>query len=202
MQMNGDKYRDFLHLGAHEVKDVDYCIRTRSAGGILILAVHGGGIEPGTSELAKAIAAGDHSFYLFEGLKRGGNHELHITSANFDEPVCLAMLAEADRVVTVHGAERDDAVVLIGGLDKPGIQRMSTSLRSSGFAVKSPDKPRLEGWSRTNVCNRGRRSKGIQLEITDGLRSTFFYRLSPRSERRRTTSEFARFVSAVRNALV
>jgi phage replication-related protein YjqB (UPF0714/DUF867 family) len=199
--MKDDKYRDFLHLGNHEVKGVDYCIRTRSATGVLILAPHGGGIELGTSELAEAIAADDHSLYLFEGLKINGNGDLHITSSNFNEPTCLAMMAQADRVVTVHGEERDVAVVFIGGLDKIGIERMSASLVSSGFVVKGPDKTHLKGHARTNVCNRGRSGAGVQLEITEGLRGTFFRALSPRSERQHTTSEFVRFVGAVREAL-
>ena len=113
--MNDDKYRNFRQLADHEVEGVDYCIRTESAGGAtLILAPHGGGIEPGTSELAEAIAAGDHSLYIFEGIRVRGNSDLHITSASFDEPACLAMLARADGVATVHGEERDDAAIFIG----------------------------------------------------------------------------------------
>lgn len=199
--MKDDKYRDFFHLRDHELKDVDYCIRNRSVSGVLILAPHGGGIEPGTSELAEAIADGDHSLYLFEGLKDAGNGELHITSSTFDEPTCLAMMARADRVVTIHGEGRDEAFVFIGGLDKVGIERMSVSLESSGFAVRPPDKAHLKGHSPTNVCNRGRSGAGVQLEITEGLRRTFFRALLPRSERQHTNSEFARFVGAVRDVL-
>jgi phage replication-related protein YjqB (UPF0714/DUF867 family) len=54
---------------------------------VAVIAPHGGGIEPGTSELATAIAGDDFSLYLFEGLKSAGNGELHITSTNFDEPI-------------------------------------------------------------------------------------------------------------------
>jgi phage replication-related protein YjqB (UPF0714/DUF867 family) len=200
--MKDDKYCNFLDLAGNEVRDVDYCVRARSAGSILILAPHGGGIELGTSELAKAVAADDHSLYLFEGLKVAGNHNLHITSSNFDEPICRAMLKQANRVVTVHGEERVDAVVFIGGLDEVGIERMSASLTSSDFAVERPDKSHLKGHAQTNICNRGRSGAGVQLEITEGLRRMFFRALSPRSERQHTTSEFVRFVDAVREALV
>jgi phage replication-related protein YjqB (UPF0714/DUF867 family) len=199
--MKDDKYRDFFDLRDHEVMGVDYCVRTRSATGVLILAPHGGGIELGTSELAEAFAADDHSLYLFEGLKDAGNGDLHITSSNFNEPTCLAMMAQADRVVTVHGEERNDAVVFIGGLDVVGIERMGASLAYSGFVVKMPDKAHLKGHALTNVCNRGRNGAGVQLEITEGLRRTFFRALSPCSERQHTTSEFVRFVGAVRETL-
>jgi poly-gamma-glutamate hydrolase-like protein len=60
-----------------------------------LVAPHGGGIEPGTSELADAIAASDLSFYTFEGLKPSGNTDLHITSTRFDEPMCLTLLASS-----------------------------------------------------------------------------------------------------------
>src|SRR5258706_16343216 len=113
-----DKYHNFRDLADHEIKDVDYRIRTQSASTTLILAPHGGGIEPGTSEIAEAIAAHDHSLYVFEGLKTSGNGGLHITSSNFDEPTFREIAAKADRVVSIHGEERDDAGVLVGGLDQ------------------------------------------------------------------------------------
>ena len=51
-----------------------------------IIAPHGGGIEPGTTELAEAIARNDFSFYTFEGKKRTSNRDLHLTATRFDEP--------------------------------------------------------------------------------------------------------------------
>jgi phage replication-related protein YjqB (UPF0714/DUF867 family) len=60
--MSDDKYNDFNHLAANESAGVDYRIRTLPVGSTLVLAPHGGGIEPGTSELTEAIAAADHSF--------------------------------------------------------------------------------------------------------------------------------------------
>jgi phage replication-related protein YjqB (UPF0714/DUF867 family) len=196
------KYRNFEDLASHEVEGVDYCIRTRSDGATLILAPHGGGIEPGTSELADAIAATEHSLYLFEGLKGSGNRGLHITSSHFDEKTCCEMLARADLVIAIHGEEQDNAAVFIGGLDRASIDRLSRSLTSAGFAVKTPDNDRLAGQARANVCNRGRGGAGVQLEITDGLRSSFFRALSPRAERQHTTAAFSCFVNAVRETLL
>lgn len=196
-----DKYRNFRDLADHEAQDA-YRIRFRKLSATLILAPHGGGIEPGTSELAEAIATDDHSLYLFEGLKVSGNLDLHITSANFDEPTCREIVVEADRVIAIHGDDTEDAVVFIGGLDQGGIERLSRSLVLAGFAVKAPDRPNLKGDSKMNVCNRGRTGAGVQLEISDGLRNTFFRALSPRSERQHTRPAFLRFVGAVREALV
>ena len=76
-----DKYPDFETLSQHEISGVDYRILVRRATtGFSIVAIHGGGIEPGTSELADAVAGLEFSFYAFEGLKGSGNADLHITS--------------------------------------------------------------------------------------------------------------------------
>ncbi|MBZ5596577.1 MAG: poly-gamma-glutamate hydrolase family protein [Acidobacteriia bacterium] len=45
--MNGGAYPDFKHLAKNEVEGTDFQIRTRTAGTTLVLAPHGGGIEPG-----------------------------------------------------------------------------------------------------------------------------------------------------------
>lgn len=199
--MNDDTYPDFSHLANEQANGIDYCVRAESRGPTLILAPHGGGIEPGTSELAEAIAGDDHSLYIFDGLKASGNCGLHITSASFDEPTCRAMMAQAERVITIHGEERAEAVVFIGGLDRTGIEQIGQALAFAGFVAKPPDKPHLQGRAPKNVCNGGRTGAGVQLEIADGLRRTFFRALTPRAERQHTTAAFARFVAAVRKGI-
>ena len=69
-----DRYASFDELCQHAVEGRDFRIRTVSRPGrVAVIAPHGGGIEPGTSELAEAIASPDLSFYAFEGLKRNSN---------------------------------------------------------------------------------------------------------------------------------
>ena len=55
--MPKDKYSNFGALSRSERRDVDYriCIDVR-AGSVAVIAPHGGNIEPGTSEVAAAIA--------------------------------------------------------------------------------------------------------------------------------------------------
>jgi phage replication-related protein YjqB (UPF0714/DUF867 family) len=167
----------------------------------LVLAPHAGGIEPGTSELAEAIAARTCSLYMFEGLKRTNNCDLHITSTHFDEPDCLIALGRSDTVLAIHGEDSDTSVTYIGGRDREGRERIATALRAAGFVVQDVDRPHLAGEAPENICNRGRSGAGVQLEITAGLRRTFFRRLSPRAEREHTTKAFDRFVKAVRTGL-
>ena len=113
-----DKYRNFAALARQEEAGVDYAVSVRRARGeFALVAPHGGGIEPGTTELADAIATDILSFYTFEGLKSSGNTDLHITSTRFDEPMCLTLLGQTEIVVTLHGehSTEDGEGVFIGG---------------------------------------------------------------------------------------
>src|SRR4051812_27648221 len=104
-----DKYGNFGELAAHERSGIDYRVLLRRARTTFdIVAPHGGGVEPGTSELADAVAAETFSFYAFEGLKASGNADLHITSTHFDEPLCLALIRDCCTIVTLHGEDSDD----------------------------------------------------------------------------------------------
>src|ERR1700722_1370321 len=60
----------------------------------LLVAPHGGGIEPGTSEILKAVAEpGGWAWYEFAGFLRQGNKDaLHIPSTCFDEPTLMTLL--------------------------------------------------------------------------------------------------------------
>lgn len=77
------------------MKGVDYEIRSKIVPSsiVVVLAIHGGGIEPGTSELANQIGnEGNYTLYGFDGMKSSGNSDLHITSTRFDEPLCLNLV--------------------------------------------------------------------------------------------------------------
>src|SRR5437868_14874222 len=101
-----DKYSSFNELSRNEISGIDFSISVRRARDLFaIVAPHGGGIEPGTSEIADAIAADTFSYYAFDALKASANSELHITSTRFDEPMCLNLISHSDVVITIHGEE-------------------------------------------------------------------------------------------------
>ena len=112
-------YMSFKELADREVEGQDYRIRVELRDApALIMAPHGGKIEPATSEIAEAIAGMDYSFYTFEGLKADGNSVLHIESHLFDEFCALQAVEKADIVVTVHGQiDQRDEFVMVGGLN-------------------------------------------------------------------------------------
>jgi len=115
-----DKYATFADLAAHERAGVDYRVAALARGArALIAAPHGGSIEPGTSEIAIAIAGTNLSLYLFEGLQGRRQGELHITSSRFDEPNFRDLAATADVVVAIHGRRDrlDPETVWAGALE-------------------------------------------------------------------------------------
>jgi phage replication-related protein YjqB (UPF0714/DUF867 family) len=193
------KYNNYWHLNENETKGRDYLIHFRHGkSGILVMAPHGGGIEPGTTEIADAVAGTEHSFYCFEGLKMRGNWDLHITSRRFDEPIGIDIAKNSQTIVTIHGCTGKENVVYVGGRDKSLEEKVAKVIRIAGFAVK--ESSRFPGINELNICNRSRTGKGVQIEISMGLRRTMFQDIS-RMKRKKTTKGFDRFISAMRNAL-
>jgi phage replication-related protein YjqB (UPF0714/DUF867 family) len=197
-----DKYANYHALSFSEREGVDFAIRYGevTTARALVLGLHAGRIEPGISELVLAVAGDDLSYYLFEGIKDCGNRDLHITSTHFDEPGCLTLTEKSEKVVAIHGERSDDRVVYLGGLDETLKEHLMTALREHDFIAKRHAKPLLQGTSPKNICNRSRSRMGVQLELSNGLRQTFFQSLNT-DGKRRPTGQFYRFVSALRDGL-
>ena len=111
---------------------------------------------------------------------------LHITSHRFDEHSCLDLLAACDSVVAVHGYTGYDEAILLGGLDEGLKARVAASLRATGFEAAT-DGHQFPGTEPTNICNRCRTGRGVQIESSRHIRD---------SEERRL-----KLVKAVRAAL-
>ena len=132
-------FRSFADLAAAYERDRDYRIVQRHCPGssVAIVAPHGGSIEAHTSDIARDIAGQEFNLYLFEGLLKAGNFAaLHLSSARFDEPACLALLADCDQVVTVHGCGNAGEVVLMGGRDAGLREAIASRLRALGLSCE------------------------------------------------------------------
>lgn len=195
-------YPSFNDLFLREREGRDYRIRLREGSTpYCVMAPHGGGIEPGTSEIADAIANAEHGFYAFEGLKDKGNAVLHLASVSMDEPEARRLAGISRTVITVHGCRDEEPVVYIGGLDVVLIGRIRDSLRREDFLAVSPHpNPELRGVHPNNLCNLCQTGKGVQLEIAGGLRRQMFPELT-RQGRENPTKVFCRFVEAIRQVL-
>lgn len=192
-----DTYKDFKSLSAVEKEGTDFQLfvnKTNSR--IAIVAPHGGGIEPGTSEIAKSIAGKDLTCYSFEGIKNKENKKyLHITSTNFDEPKYVKICKTSDYVVAVHGAEENGKTVYVGGRNKDLKHRIIKKLKDAGFNAQE-DTTNHSGQNNGNICNKGVKKEGLQLEISKGLRKKMFRGLK-RNDRKYTTEVFDNFVKSI-----
>lgn len=184
------RYRDFRELRRSEREGLDYRILWHPGlTGIVVMAPHGGGIEPGTTELAAAIAGRDHAFYSFCGLKRRRNLDLHLPSHVFDEPRGLTGACRHRLVLTVHGCRGEEERIHVGGLEERIGLALRRGLAEAGFAVQFGTC--FPGRHPLNLCNRGGSRRGVQLELSAGLRKALCSQAAP----------FERLVGVVRSRL-
>ncbi|GGY04300.1 hypothetical protein GCM10010299_04230 [Streptomyces tanashiensis] len=145
---------------------IDPALDTKSAfPRTAILALHGGGIEIGTSELALGIAGYDpadvtetskpilsttYDYFLFEGLLSTGNKDLHVTSRNCDDHVALSLAASHLNVLSLHGCKyeqlgmpepaiwpptSDPRLAVVGGLNEDFRAALVYEIGKAGFPV-------------------------------------------------------------------
>ncbi|NUH66447.1 poly-gamma-glutamate hydrolase family protein [Sulfitobacter sp. S0837] len=165
-----DRFQNFKDLSDVLSPDTDYAIRSAERDSdVVILAPHGGTIEPETSAIAEAIAGDTYSFYAFEALKPGAHGDLHITSHLFDEPTALDLVSRSRIAVAIHG-RKDDGTdsVWLGGRAAALRDAIGAALRVAGFEAER--NTTLPGIHETNICNRTRRGEGVQLELSRSLR--------------------------------
>jgi phage replication-related protein YjqB (UPF0714/DUF867 family) len=187
-----------------------------------VIAVHGGGIEPGTSELCLAVAgyhpatlevapagAVPYDYWMFEGLRAANNDALHVTSTHCDDGVAVALCAGVLNVLSLHGCTTAAAglpvgtrAVLVGGRNEALKQRLLAAIGAAGIqAIDAAGHGSINGDDRLNIANRTLLGMGGHLELTTPLREAMF-EINTRPRRRHTTTEvFWAFVAACREAL-
>jgi phage replication-related protein YjqB (UPF0714/DUF867 family) len=172
-----DLYANYAALAAAETEGVDY---TRTAviptgATWCSVAIHGGGIEAGSGEIAKEVAGSTMRFYEFAGLKTSGNVDLHLTSTVFDEPTAVGLIAASRRCLSFHGYAGETSVpdTAVGGLDTVLVNRITMALRGAGFAVVNAPSE-IAGTDPDNICNSTTTGAGVQLELSRAQREAFF----------------------------
>ena len=205
----------------HERFD-DTLARTDDVPKTTILAPHGGGIEPGTSELCLAVAgyhpaglpqippAGvTYDYWMFEGVRERGNAELHVTAVGCDDGVAVSLCAGSLNALALHGFQpgppdmsEDDLVVLVGGGNITLRGYLLEGLRTADFDARDAGQHgELDGDAKCNIVNRTLLGLGAQLELSTPLRDAMFAEHS-RSRRKHTTTQlFWTFAAVCRDAL-
>lgn len=212
-----------LYDAAHLIDGTDYVRRHTVApsgcNDVVVIAPHGGRIEPGTSELCLAIA-GQHptnrahatpgyAYWMFEGLRQADNADLHVTSTHCDDPIAIALCRGARHALSVHGCTPSSAglsesarAVLVGGRDQCLRLHLVEELTETGFTVHdASNHASLNGLDRRNIVNRTLLGQGAQLEITAPLREAMFTVHTVEDRAHNTTEVYWDFTRAVRNAL-
>ncbi|WP_242965423.1 poly-gamma-glutamate hydrolase family protein [Dehalobacterium formicoaceticum] len=171
-------YSSFAELAAAEDPS-SYNVKTSVVGSnTTILAIHGGGIERGTSELVQALGrTGKYNTYSFEGLKANDNGSLFIKAINFDEPKAVSLVNQSNYTVTVIGAAGDDEVTYVGGQNKLLAELVRLHLTTKGYNVKTLGiADRIAGVMDSNIVNKNKLFNGnyelggVQIAISNGLR--------------------------------
>jgi phage replication-related protein YjqB (UPF0714/DUF867 family) len=184
----------------------------------IVLAIHGGGIEGGTSEIALAVAGyhpatfaeakdcfGLHDLWIFEGLLADGNSKLHVTSTNYDDPIALKLVQISRRCLSLHGLSDapGSADIQIGGLDTELSSIVLEELTAAGISAAISTDQDTNGNDLKNICNKTTMSAGVQLEMGFTYRASLFAPGCNTRELRKnsTNADFCKLASALRRAM-
>jgi phage replication-related protein YjqB (UPF0714/DUF867 family) len=191
----------------------------------IVMAIHGGGIEPGTSEIAFAAAGyhpatliptsdgqGLHDVWLFEGLlpRSTGNSHLHVTAIHYNEPIATELVQNAHRCLSLHGCSDIQAKVSerqpmgkiqIGGLDFELRQIVLEELTSAQIPAEITTDDDLKGEDPRNIGNKTQLGGCVQLEMGARYRASLFGTNTRPGRKHTTTDGFRRLIVALRKAM-
>ncbi len=200
-------HQDVLNRGHVPGRDIRVAFGDAGIGRCLLVAPHGGGIEPGTSEILRAIAEmGNWAWYEFAGFLRKNNKEqLHIASTLFDEPTLLGLIPRTNFVLSVHGSQdMGEPVVYVGGIWDEGRAAMTAAINAAGSshglqAVEAP--AHMSASEPTNLANRGKLGRGVQLEFSRSARNLLFPPDCSREARGRRSPKLGALAKAIHGGL-
>lgn len=171
-------YPSYYYLAADNVLGIDYDIKTRYGVGddyLVHIAIHGGAIEPPTSQLA-LYCAGTGAHSVFEALSDLTASALALPADSYDEPFALVTVGNSGRTVSWRGVEDQreaEEVTYVSGIDDVLISLITQELNSAGFITDTPPL-RFGGGDPLNIANKNRPRAGVQLDLTRSLRKSFY----------------------------
>jgi phage replication-related protein YjqB (UPF0714/DUF867 family) len=198
-------YREVIDRGFVPGRDLRIAFGDGNIARCLLVAPHGGGIEPGTSEILRAVVElGGWAWYEFAGFLRKGNKEsLRIASTRFDEPTLLTLLPQTDFVVTFHGAGgTSDQITTLSGSWEAGRATLAAAMNATtavhGVRAVNTTGPSMEI---ADIINRGKRAQGVRLEFSRGARNNLFPPDCSREARGRRSPRLDALAQAIHGGL-
>ncbi len=174
------------------VEGTDYNVNASNFGSrVTVLAIHGGGIEPNTSQISAALS-GSYGWNLYDFNAHGStqcpNSKLHITATSFDDARAVALVGASSKAVAIHGYADSrgyaKGIMCVGGADAGArgafISYVNGNSASwSQYTLTPLDAPSagsgacgdLTGTASSNIVNRTSSGGGLQLELNSGLRA-------------------------------
>ena len=182
----------------------------------IVMAIHGGGIEPGTSEIALAVAGyhpdtlvtsidnlGLHDFWLFEGLLSSGNRKLHVTASHYDEPIATELVQNARRCISLHGCldTQANGKIQLGGRDHELRDIVLEELTTAEIPAEITTNGMLDGDLPDNIANQTIIGGCVQLEMGTSYRQSLFGTNTRPNRKKTTNPKFWLLVGALRMAM-
>ncbi|MBV5139060.1 poly-gamma-glutamate hydrolase family protein [Staphylococcus xylosus] len=198
-----DKYNSMSELEAKTTENNDWEIVTRNLGSqVIIAAIHGGGIEPGTTEIADLTAKkGEYDYFSFKGTKSKGNEDLHVTSRNYDQSVLIEMIKNKTNAVAIHGCDGDGNIIYIGRKDQKLIHEMTKQFEQLNINVEQ-EPEHISGAHDDNIINCCKTGAGVQLELTPDLRKMCFNNQKYNKKSREDKHNWSQFMDEFTTAIV
>ena len=201
-----DTYKSMTELMQNTIEGQDWDIETYDTDSdIISMAVHGGGIEIGTTELAKLVAEkGGYNFFSFTAKLPSNNTQLHVTSTNYDAPRIIDKIQDSAHSISIHGASGTEEYTYMGGGNTALKNLIWKNLTESGFDCReSPGN--LAGVEPMNIANRTMLGMGVQLELSTEMRKAFFkdkdWSRAKREDRSTWTLKLSRYADAIVKAV-
>ena len=170
-----DRFKSMKELENVTVENEDWEIETDDKdSSVSILAIHGGGIEPATTELAQVIAdKGIIIIFLLRDyvVKAIMNCMLHLQITMTHK--LLKLLKKVKRAIALHGCKGEDSVAYLGGNDQQLIDILSDALSDVGIKVQEAPNT-MAGKQDENIINLTKNNAGVQIELTSSLRKELF----------------------------
>jgi phage replication-related protein YjqB (UPF0714/DUF867 family) len=197
-------FNSFAELVMNCELNADYRIQVLDRGAkTTIICIHGGAIEPLTSELATAIAGDEHNLYDLQGLRAREARQLRIPLARFDEVRLFTLLKRSYLAVSVDGVSGADPLIHLGGSNSLLKQIMYQQLTQSGFKVVAPHTPGA-AHDPARFYNAAI-SGGVLLELSESLRGEMTTEPLTNRDWKQTPSyreSYYRFTEVVRSTVL